>query len=248
MLNNLLNIRLTTLFVVSSVVFYILLSYIKPLDMSDGQIAIFSVTGILFGFYFGPILDSQKGRVMQLSQAVREQVMSILDVLAHSHLLPEAQRHALKVRLRAYVDSVIDNPNVKADNQYYDELLQFAQSIKDDDVRSKVYDGVSETQDQRDGMQSTYQAKLYSHEILVMVVLFSITLYFIVQTNYNGAILFRIMLAVLCAGLILLLSILAKYATLTHKKAKIMWEPMHTLKETHFEDITQEEVQALHLK
>jgi hypothetical protein len=72
-------------------------------------------------------------------------------------------------------------------------------------------------------------SKVYSHEWLVASVLFSITLYFSLMTNFGDSIFFGMMLAILCAGLCMLMTILIKFATLTHKEAKRMWDTLREL-------------------
>lgn len=59
--------------------------------------------------------------------------MTILDILTHAHLLKESTRHTLKVKLKAYLDSIIENYNISADNEYYDELLYWLKHVKGDD-------------------------------------------------------------------------------------------------------------------
>lgn len=226
------------------IIFLIILTYIRPVKLTPGQLALFSVNTFLFGFYFSPILNSQKSRVESLGKAVRKEVMNILDMLAQSHLLGSEVRHELKIKLKAYVNSIIDQPGVQADNPYYDELLRFTKQAKykDDAVMDSIYRQVSQTQDDRDELNSLYQSKLYSHEWLVLIVLFSISLFFVIQTDYGQVVLFRILLAILCTGFSLLIIILVKYATLTHKQAKRIWMPLHELDQKHFDDITPAEV------
>lgn len=67
-----------------------------------------------------------------------------------------------------------------------------------------------------------------------MIVLFSITLGFILFLNTGELPIFKIVSAFLCTGLTMLLVILVKLSTLTHKKAKQIMLPMQKLLETHF--------------
>lgn len=170
--------------------------------------------------------------------------MTILDILTHAHLLKESTRHTLKVKLKAYLDSIIGNYNISADNEYYDELLYWLKHVKNDDeqVLNQIYSEVSKTQDHRSDISNLLASKVYSHEWLVASVLFSITLYFALMTNFGDSLFFGMMLAILCAGLCMLMTILVKFATLTHKEAKRMWDTLKQLEKDHFDDVTNKEV------
>lgn len=243
----LLNIRLSYIYPALLVIFMVILTKITPSKLTTGQLALYSVNTFIFAFYFSPILTAQKARVEGLNQAIRHDVMSILDILAQSHLLSNTHRHELKLRLKIYVDSINHNPKVSADNSYYDELLRYTkqEKFKDDSVMDAIYSSVSKTQEDRDSMQSLYMNNVFSHEWLVVLVLFGVTLFFVMQTNYNGLLMFRVLLAILCTGLTLMLIILIKYATLTHKQAKRIWQPVDTLIENHFEDVDSNEIARL---
>ncbi len=247
MLKKLLNIRLSLIYPTLFVLFFLVLTYVAPTKLTPGQLALYSVNTFLFGFYFSPLLNAQKARVDNLNKAVRQDVMAVLDILAQSHLLSESVRHELKVRLRLYIDSVNHNPKVSADNLYYDELLRYTKQakFKDDSVMDSIYGQVSKTQEDRDNIQNLLGSNVFSHEWLVTLVLFGITLYFVMQTDYNHVLWFRVLLAVLCTGISLMLIILVKYATLTHKQAKRIWEPLDRLTKEHFEDVDTSEVAEL---
>lgn len=244
MLNSILNIRLTYIYPALFVLFFYLLSVVEPQKLTPGQLALYSVNSFLFGFYFSPLLSAQKARVDGLNKAVRQEVMTILDILAQSHMLRPRVRHQLKIRLGAYLHSIHKSKKISADNPHYDELLRYTKQdkFKDDSVMDTIYGRISKTQENRDNIQSLLTNKVYSHEWLVTMVLFVITIYFVMQTDYNHVLFFKILLAILCTGISLMLVILVKYATLTHKQAKKMWEPMTQLLKEHFEDIDRSEV------
>lgn len=239
-LRPLLNIRLSHIYPSLFIVFMILLSFMKPAKLTAGQLALYGTNSFLFGFYFLPLLSSQKTRVDNLRKAVREETMTILDILTQSHLLKPSVRHELKVRLKVYVDSIYKNNEISADNVYYDDLLRFTREKRfaDDPVMGTVYERMSKTQENRDAINNYLTTSVFSHEWLVALVLFFITIYFVMQTDYAGVFFFRALLAILCTGLSLMLVILVKYSTLTHKAAKSMWVPLQNLIEEHFDDVS----------
>jgi len=245
LLRPILHIRLSHLFIMLFVIFYFVLAWRPQLTFTSGELAVFSVNSFLFGYYFSPILSSQKDRVDNLIKTVRQEEMVLLDVLTQSHLLRSSVRHELKVKLKAYIDTIVDNTKIQADNLQYDELLHYTQEprFKDNQIMHTIYDHISKTQENRDTMQNLYATRVFSHEWLVLSVLFGVTLFFALQTDYSHNPAFQLLLAVLCSGLSLLIVIMVKFATLTHKQAKRIWEPLHYLLATHFDDVDQKEVQ-----
>jgi hypothetical protein len=241
------DIRLSYVYPVLFVLFFVILWVYHRQALTPGQLALFSANSFLFGYYFGPILNAQKGRVDTLSKSVRQEEMTMLDILAQSHLLKPKERHDLKLRLKVYLHSVIRNDKVRPDNPYYDELLRFTKQGKfsGNSVMDVIYNRVAKTQENRDAMQNAYQTTMYSHEWLVLFILFFITLYFILQIDYGHSIFFQAILALLCTGLCLLVLILVKYATLTHKSARKVWEPLAELNANHFDDIADGEMMVM---
>jgi hypothetical protein len=67
-----------------------------------------------------------------------------------------------------------------------------------------------------------------------MLVLFSITLTFILLIDTGSVIAIRVVTALLATGLTMLMINLIKLNTLTHKKARSVWEPLKTLIETRY--------------
>lgn len=245
-LKKLLTIRISILAWILFFFFLLVVETIHQHKLTAGQLALFSVNSFLFGYYFSPLLSAQKSRVAELIKCARQEEMTILDILTQAHLMNEAERHKLKIKLRIYLKSVIGNTKVQADNPYYDELLYYTKRVKgqDDQVMDMIYDRVSKTQSSRDSMNNLFNTRVYSHEWLVAAVLFGITLYFALQTDFSSSIFFGVMLAVLCTGLSLLMIILVKFATLTHKEAKRMWQPLEALVKEHFDDVTSQEIAA----
>ncbi len=241
MLTKLTHIRLSTFAILLFACSIIFLYFYHQETLTAGQLALFSVNSFLFGYYFAPLLGAQKGRVGQLNTVARQETMVLLDILTQSHLLTEKTRKELKLKLAVYLDSIIYNQNIQADNPYYDELLHYTKQNKvkadDQEVLDTIYARISKTQENRDNLNNLFRAKVYSHEWLVASVLFFITFYFSIQTKFGDSVFFMIILAILMTGLGMLMMILVKFATLSHKEAKRMWQPMRELQIKHFDDI-----------
>lgn len=76
--------------------------------------------------------------------------------------------------------------------------------------------------------------KVFANEWHIMAILFSITLGFILSISIPNKPILHIVRALLCTGLTMLIVNLIKLNTLTHKKAKQMWEPLKKLVATNF--------------
>ena len=92
---------------------------------------------------------------------------------------------------------------------------------------------------QKNRTDFTMQAgnKVYANEWHIMAILFTITLGFILSINVANILILHIVRALLCTGLTMLILILVKLSTLTHKRAKQMWQPLQKLLSTHFYQI-----------
>ena len=240
MLKAVLSVRMSVIAGMLLVTFGLVIALAPQMKLTPGQLALFSVNTFLFSYYFAPLLAAQKTRVANLNATARTEQVVIYDILTQSHLLTKKVRHDLKVKLRVYLDSIIENPKLRADNLYYDELLYYSKQVKgqNEQVMNVIYERVVKTQTNRDTLNNLFASKVYSHEWLVVSVLFGVTLFFALQTNYQDSAIFAVILAVLCTGLTLLMVILIKFATLTHKEARRMWQPLHELVRDHFDDVT----------
>ena len=103
MVKKLLHIRISVMAWILFLFFLILVGVIHQRSLTAGQLALFSVNSFLFGYYFNPLLDTQKSRVASLISVTRSEEMTILDILTQAHMLNPKERHILKVKLRVYL-------------------------------------------------------------------------------------------------------------------------------------------------
>jgi len=98
----------------------------------------------------------------------------------------------------------------------------------------KLLNKLVENQQNRTNFAMQMNNKVFNNEWMIMLVLFSITEAFILTIDAGGGFVFKVLAALLCTGLTMLLVILVKMSTLTHKKAKLVWEPYKKLVSSHF--------------
>lgn len=217
--------------------FFICLSLIVPRQKySSGALALFSVNSFLYGFYIAPILTAQKARIEDLHRIVRSEANAIFATALSLKKLPDELRNHLQAMLSNYMGAMLKQRKSSGGEAEYEALISFCVGYKGthkDDV-AKVLDKLVANQQNRTNFSMQMHNPVFSNEWSIMFVLFSITLGFVISLDAGNAAGYRILAALLCTGLSMLLVILIKLSTLTHKKAKGIWEPYRKLIDSHF--------------
>lgn len=228
-------VRLSTYFVVF-LIFYFLLLFVLPRYQFDGGIlALFSVNSFLFGFYVSPILRFQKQRIDKLNKAVRAEANAIFAMMMMAKNMPEKIKDEFKAHLVTYL-------NLNAARKYNDAEIAYESLIsyvvdyrgKSKDEVDELVEMVIDNQENRTDYRMEVANKIYSNEWMVMMVLFFITLIFVLLMDTGSSIVIQLITALLCTGLTMLILILVKLDSMTHKKAKGALQPYMTLVETNF--------------
>src|SRR5690606_18289073 len=102
-----------------------------------------------------------------------------------------------------------------------------------DDV-DELIEMVVENQENRTDYRMEVANKIYSNEWMVMMVLFFITLIFVLLMDTGNSLVVQLITALLCTGLTMLILILIKLDSMTHKKAKGALQPYITLVESNY--------------
>lgn len=196
---------------------------------------IFSVNSFLYGFYISPILSSQKQRIEELHKIIRAESNAIFAIILSTKDLPDDLRNEIQAMFTDYIrKNKQDHKN--GGEKAYEAIITFCVEYKGahhkdvDELLKKIVDN----QQNRTMLSMQLANKVYSNEWIIMMMLFSITLTFILLLDTGPGVMIRFVTALLCTGLSMLIVILIKLSTLTHKKAKQMWDPMDKLAESHF--------------
>lgn len=228
-------IRLSWFFVIFFVA-YAVLTLVLPRHKFEGAaLTVFSVNSFLYGFYISPILSAQKARIEELHKIVRAEANAVFAMVLSTKAMPEKLRNHLQELFLQYLRAKLKNPK-KHGEDTYEEIISFCISYKGEqkDQVDKLLEKVVSNQQNRTMLNMQLANKVYSNEWIIMMMLFSITLLFILLLDTGSNILLRVVTAMLCTGLSMLIVILVKLSTLTHKKAKQMWTPFHKLVESNF--------------
>lgn len=226
--------RLSVYFWLCFVLFFIL-SYVVPgYKFDSGALTLFSVNSFLYGFYISPILAAQKARIDSLHQIIRAEANALFSLMLKIKKLPKDMRTELQAMVTLYVHRRLNKRSAAAGEKEYEALITYCVQSKDGAELQAVLDALVANQKNRTDFTMQMGNKVYSNEWQVMAILFGITLGFVLTLNVADTFILHIVRALLCTGLTMLVIILVKLNTLTHKRAKQMWQPFQKLISTHF--------------
>ena len=230
-----LKIRLSVFFWVFLILYGVLAFTIPHVKFDSAALTLFSVNSFLYGFYIGPILSGQKARIEELHRIVRSEANAVFAMALTTNKFPDKLHKQMLGSIKAYVSMLYASKSVSGGEEEYEGLIRECVNYKGDEPGvSKLLDQLVANQTNRSNLALQIANKVFSNEWWIMLVLFSITLSFVLLLDVGGNPLLKVIKALLCTGLSMLLAILVKLSTLTHKKAKTMWEPLKKLTETKF--------------
>lgn len=229
-------IRLSWYFVIFLAI-YVLLSFTLPkAEFEGGSLTLLTVNSFLYGFYLAPILAAQKSRIDELHKVVRSEANAIFAMMLKLKKLPKDLRNKLQADMAFYLHTVLRQRKVGQGEKEYEALIGYCLKYKgshEEDIE-KFLDSLVNNQQNRTQFSMLIGNKVYSHEWMVILVLFSITIGFVMFIDGGSMMILKVVTALLCTGLTMLLVILAKLSSLTHKRARQIWDPYKKLVDTHF--------------
>jgi hypothetical protein len=232
----LVKIRLSTWFWIFCIL-YVSLSVLLPgVKFDSGALTLFSVNSFLYGFYIAPILGAQKARIEDLHRIVRAEANALFSIMLRFKTLPVKLRTELQNLVNDYVNVKLKTKEAAGAEKEYEALISYCLNYKGEHqpIIDKTLDSLVTNQQNRTNFAMQINNKVYANEWQIMSILFSITLGFILLVDIGDATVLHVVRALLCTGLSMLILILVKLSTLTHKKAKQMWDPLKKLRDTRF--------------
>lgn len=232
----LLKIRLSHYFFVLFAIFCGFAYYIDGVEFKSPALTLFSVNSFLYGFYIAPILSGQKTRIEELQKTIRAEANALFSLLLITKKLDTDLRTHYQNMFEAYIRKSIKQRRPGEGEEEYEALISYSLGYhgNDADEVDKILEGLVANQQNRSNLAMQLKNKVYSNEWWVMIVLFSITLSFILFIDIGDSWQMGLVKALLCTGLTMLIVILVKLSTLTHKKAKELWAPLEKLQKTRF--------------
>ena len=225
-------IRLTHYLIIFTVIFFIVSLFLPKIELQGAALTLFSVNSFLYGFYISPIISAQRLRIDQLHRLVAVEVNKLEEIVQYSRRMePEFQAKVLDA-LEVYRHKAAKGGARVGETEFVElSTIVVAYDGEKKDPHKEMMKSVFAAQQNRAEIRLLVESKVYSNEWIVMAILFTITIAFILFTRLPDIALLQIIPAVLCAGLSMLIVILIKMSTLTHKRAKTIWQPLHELKE-----------------
>lgn len=232
----LLKIRLSWFFFIFFGIFLALTYLLDGVTFTPAALALFSVNSFLYGFYISPVLGAQKARIDELAKIIRLEANSMFEVLLKTKKLPEKSRNHIQDMCADYLTASFRQRKPAEGEPEYERLISYCMDYagKDPATVEKILNILVVNQANRSQLAMQLGNKVFSNEWWIMLVLFSITLGFVIFFEVKDAFLMHMVKALLCTGLAMLMINLLKLSTLTHKKAKNIWQPLDTLKTSRF--------------
>lgn len=220
-------VRLTHYLYAFTVIFYAISLLLPKIELGGAALTLFSVNSFLYGFYLSPIIRAQQARVNQLKKTVGTEVGKLDEVVQYSKRMEEDFQLEIVSMVKKYC-KIASTGDVYSGDKEMKQLVAKVVEYSGDkkDPHKEMMKSVFAAQQSRMAVRTIAEDKVYSNEWTVMTILFAITISFILLTRLPEAPLLGLIPAVLCAGLSMLIVILVKMSTLTHKKAKSAWQPL----------------------
>lgn len=229
-------VRLTHYFLFLFVLFAGIVTYAPDMKFESGALTLFSVNSFLYGFYIAPILGAQKARIEDLHRIVRSESNAIFAMVLGLKRLPDNLRNQIQDMFLQYLRACVRQRKAGEGELKYEALITYCLTYKGEhsDEIDKLLDKLVANQQNRTNFSMQMSNRVFSNEWMIMIVLFGVTLSFILLLDAGDGRIYQLLAALLCTGLSMLLVILVKMSTLTHKKAKQIWDPYKKLINSHF--------------
>jgi len=221
------------------VFFFVVLSFLPKIALEDGALALFSVNTFVLAFYISPILSGQKSRIDDLGKIAHTESLTLYKAILTAHQLSSSTYHTFKEKIDTYIKSRTDTPNPLAGEKEYEEIVSYCLDYKgsDKDIIHTLETTVIDNQTNRSNLNQAFSDKVFSHEWIVILILYSVSMFFILNIDFGSSAYLRFVDALLAAGFTLVILILAKLSTLTHKRAKHIYDPYKKLLATNFREV-----------
>jgi hypothetical protein len=229
-------IRLSQYFLIIIFIYIGAVLLLPNIKFDSGALTLFSVNSFLYGFYIAPILSAQKARIEELHRIVRAEANAVFAMVLDLKRLPQPLRNEIQSMVIVYLQASIRQRKAGEGEKKYEDMITFCLDYKGEHQEEidKLLDKLVANQLNRTNFSMQMANVVYSNEWMIMMVLFSITLSFVLLMSAGNGFIYDFLAALLCTGLTMLLVILLKMSTLTHKKAKQIWNPYKKLINSHF--------------
>ena len=235
----LLKIRLSVFFFTFFAAFFGISYVFEGITFAAASLTLFSVNSFLYGFYITPVLTGQKLRIEDLNKTIRLEANALFDMLIKTKRLPRQTRNHIQGLIDDYIQASFKQRKPAEGEDEYEKLISYCLDYEGEakETIDKILANLVDNQKNRSQIAMQLSNKVFSNEWWIMSVLFSITTGFILLLNVRDDMIMHVVKALLCTGLSMLMISLLKLSTLTHKKAKHIWDPLDRLSSSRFRRI-----------
>lgn len=233
------NIRLSWFFFLFLIMYFDATYVLHGINFTSASLTLFSVNSFLYGFYIAPVLSAQKARTDDLNRIIRNEANALFDMLLKTKKLPKISRNKLQGMFDKYIAASFKQRKPAEGEDEYEALISFCLDYKGKapEQVEKILSGLVANQTNRSQLAQQLGNKVFSNEWWIMLVLFSITIGFVLLIDIKDDLVMHAVKALLCTGLTMLMVNLLKLSTLTHKKARHLWDPLDKLQSSRFRRI-----------
>lgn len=224
-------------YLIAFILIYFVISLLLPkVELTGAALTLFSVNSFLYGFYISPIIKNQNDRVNQLHKLIVGQVNRLREVHQYSYRTEPVLHALIAQNILSYAKTAsVTNPG--AGQKEFDQIIAtlIAYEGEGKDAHKEMLKSIFAAQQNRSEIIYLSKARVFNNEWIVMLILFTITISFILMIQLPPLPVIEVIPAILCAGLSMLIVILAKMSTLTHKRARLMWKPLKEFAEENLD-------------
>jgi hypothetical protein len=227
-------VRLTQYLIIFAIFFFIISLILPKIELQGAALTLFSVNSFLYGFYISPIINAQRLRIDQLHRLVIVEVNKLQEIRQYARRMEYDFQNNITYLLKEYTRAAAGG-GANVGQKEFDALVSMIVTYEGDkkDPHKEMLKSVFAAQQNRAEIKLLIESKVYSNEWIVMIILFTITIAFILFTRLPDMLILQAIPAILCAGLSMLIVILIKMSTLTHKRAKTIWVPLRELRDAN---------------
>jgi len=232
-------IRLSTYFFIFFFGFLAITFILNGVVLQPANLTLLTINSFLYGFYVSPILTGQKQRIDELHKTVRAEANSLFDILIKTKKLPRRTRNAIQAMIDDYIQASFKERKPAEGEDEYEKLISYCLDYEGEnkDQMDKILANLVDNQKNRSQLSMQLSNKVYSNEWWITLVLYSITTGFVLMIAVKEVWIMHVVKALLCTGLSMLMISLLKLSTLTHKKARHIWDPLDRLSTSRFHRI-----------
>jgi hypothetical protein len=233
MINKLRNFGVTTIFILSFVIFCFGGIFLKGNGYSSSLSVLISVASFLFGVFIAFSASDNHAKVNRINECLKTDEAWLLSIYQLASIYDQETKKRIQSLIDAYLISQIDyfledfNQTYPAFKSLYDYCQQLEFNHKKQEIAySKIIDCLNNIQNNRKKVEILVKQKMLKIEWVALLTLLGLILILVFYFN-NGSPLSILLTALLSSAAILLVMVLRELDNLHWKESSMIWEPLN---------------------